>query len=468
MNQATSTREFEAIMAMVAACPEGIGVSGLHEMLVARLGGINRRTLQRRLARLVQDGRLTGEGRSVARVYKSRAPAPPAVAASRVAGPGGAYELYVPVSKEGAEIRDMIRQPLTQRSPVGYSRELLERYEPGVTQYLPDAIRLQLHEIGRTPAAGQSAGVYANSIKDRLLVDLSWASSRLEGNTYTRREAQCLIESGTAAGGKDILEVQMILNHKAAVEMLLDNVGEGGFDVLTFRNLHAVLSQNLLCDDAAAGRLRRRPLEIAGTVFQPLAMPQFIENGFRLLLDKANAISDPFEQAFFLMVQIPYLQPFVDINKRVSRLGANIPLLRHNLCPLSFLDVPELAYTEGTLGVYELRRIELLRDVFVWACERSCQNYLAAAETPPTPDPLKIRYRQELAAAVQTLVRKKMPPTKPNIWRVAGEAVPGRDRDAFARLLTEAMAHLDEGRLALYRLGQQEYGEWLAAIGRRS
>ena len=89
------------------------------------------------------------------------------------------------------------------------------------------------------------------------------------------------------------------------------------------------------------------------------------------------------------MVHIPYLQPFIDVNKRVSRPGANIPLIRHNLCPLSFIDVPERAYVEGTLGVYELTNIDLLRDVFVWAYERSCQRYIAIRATAAEPDPTR-------------------------------------------------------------------------------
>ena len=93
-------------------------------------------------------------------------------------------------------------------------------------------------------------------------------------------------------------------------------------------------------------------------------MPQLIEECFRQLLDKAALIPDPFEQAFFALVQLPYLQPFLDVNKRVSRLAANLPLIRANLCPLSFVDVPIHAYVDGLLGVYELNRIELLRDVF--------------------------------------------------------------------------------------------------------
>ncbi|MDR1461640.1 MAG: Fic family protein, partial [Azoarcus sp.] len=271
MNRATSAREFEAIVAVVAGHPEGISISGLHEALSVRAGNINRRTLQRRLAYLADSGRILGEGQSVARVYKPCSPVSPVQHVRRTAEPGAGYAPYVPVSSDGAEIRALVRKPLTQRNPAGYDLAFLERYEPGISQYLSDAIRIQLHEIGRTPAAGQAAGTYVNNIIDRFSLDLSWASSRLEGNSYTRHDAKSLIESGRVAAGKDVLEAQMILNHKAAIEMLIENAGETGFDVFTFRNLHAVLSQNLLRDDGVSGHLRRQPLEISGTAFHPSA-----------------------------------------------------------------------------------------------------------------------------------------------------------------------------------------------------
>jgi len=299
------------------------------------------------------------------------------------------------------------------RRPVGYQREFLQSYQPGTTFYLPEPLRRQLHEMGRTSAHERPAGTYARDILGRLLVDLSWASSKLEGNTYSRLDTQNLIEFGQAAKGKDALETQMILNHKSAIEMLIENADEVRFDAFTFKNLHAVLSQDLMRDPQASGRLRRRPVDISGTVFHPLALPQVIEDCFALLLEKAAAIPDPFEQAFFLMVQLPYLQPFEDVNKRVSRIGANIPLFTHNLCPLSFIDVPEHAYIEGTLGVYELNQIELLRDVFVWAYERSCQRYLAIAQTMVEPDPLKIKYREALIRRFKQSSRGCCNPARP-------------------------------------------------------
>jgi hypothetical protein len=232
------------------------------------------------------------------------------------------------------------------------------------------------------------------------------------------------------------------------------------FDAFTLKNLHAVLSQDLMRDPQASGRLRRRPVDISGTVYLPLALPQVIEDCFSLLLDKTAAIPDPFEQAFFLMVQLPYLQPFEDVNKRVSRIGANIPLFRHNLCPLSFVDVPERAYIEGTLGVYELNRVELLRDVFVWAYERSCQRYLAITQTMVEPDPLKIKYREALIQAVQTLVKVLRQPSPAAIAEIAQAHASEADQEAFREMLETALRHLHEGSIARYRLRRSEYIAW--------
>ena len=468
MARHTPIQELKLIEALIADHPLGLGISAIEVLLEQRLApapALHRRTLQRRLERLVADHRAVTEGDSIARVYKL-GPASlelhniGATARAHTAAPE--VELYVPVSAQGAAIRDRVRRPLMHRKPIGYQRAFLDSYQPGVTFYLPESLRLQLHEMGRTAAGERPAGTYAREILNRLLVDLSWASSKLEGNTYSRLDTQNLIEFGQVAQGKDAQETQMILNHKAAIEMLIEDVEEVGFDTFTFQNLHAVLSQNLMREEAACGRLRRRPVEISGTVFHPLAMPQVIEDCFRLLLEKTKTITDPFEQAFFLMVQLPYLQPFEDVNKRVSRLAANLPLIKHNLCPLSFIDVPENAYIEGTLGVYELNQIELLRDVFVWAYERSCQRYLAITQTMIEPDPLKIRYREALIEAVQSVVKGLQTPTPALMTELARYHATEADHDAFTQILTAAIQQLHEGSVARYRLKRSEFLAWQA------
>lgn len=369
-------------------------------------------------------------------------------------------EVYVPISPEAEEIRNYVRQPIARRRPVGYDRELLETYRPNDTAYVSPEIRKHLLNIGRSPDGEQPAGTYARDILGRLLIDLSWASSQLEGNTYTRLDTQNLIELGQEAEGKNRREAQMILNHKAAIELLVEQAEDIGFNTFTFYNLHALLSENLLADPGESGRLRQRIVEISGTVFHPLGIPQQIETYFRMILDKADAIEDPFEQSFFIMVHIPYLQPFVDVNKRVSRLGANIPLIRHNLCPLSFIDVPERAYVEGTIGVYEMKRVELLSDVYVWAYERSCQRYMAIRETVSEPDPVRQRQREALIEIVAEIVRSQQAPRAATVRAIAADLVPPDDLNRVVDLATEDLANLHEGNVARYRLRLSEYRAW--------
>ncbi len=372
-----------------------------------------------------------------------------------------AGEVYVPLTGESPTLREWLRRPITERRPVSYDRTLLDGYEPNRTFYLTDTDwRARLSEIGRTSPAVRPAGTYARDILNRLLIDLSWASSHLEGNTYSRLDTQNLIEHGREAEGKDRLETQMILNHKQAIEFLVENAGDTGFNMFTFMNLHAMLSENLLGNPAQSGRLRERIVEIGGTVYLPLQVPQQIEDLFRLILDKAGAIADPFEQSFFLMVHIPYLQPFVDVNKRVSRLAANIPFIKANLCPLSFIDVPERAYVEGTLAIYEHGRVDLLRDVFTWAYERSCQRFRAVAATLPEPDPFRLKYRAELAEAVAEIVRKGKPGKFDDVKKISANLVPTEDQQRFASMVSEELRHLHEGSIARYKLRLAEFKAW--------
>ena len=187
----------------------------------------------------------------------------------------------IPLSEAALEIRKLIRQPVTSRIPVGYKQDFLNSYQPNVTFYLPPETRRRLAEIGKVGITDLPAGTYLRQILDRLLIDLAWNSSRLEGNTYSLLETQRLLELGESAEGKATQEAQMILNHKAAIELLADPTEEIQFNLYTICNLHALLSDNLLSDPAACGRVRVRPVGISGTVFLPLEVPQRIEENFR-------------------------------------------------------------------------------------------------------------------------------------------------------------------------------------------
>ncbi len=451
--------ELDAVLSAAAQFPGGGSIEDITGALPITLP---HRTLQRRLAWLVAEKRLIAEGRGRASRYRLPAVTAEIHAVEHADKVEIFAETYIPISSEAEVIKRAVREPIQRRRPVGYDRTFLDGYRPNDTFYLPAETRQRLLEAGRSPDGEQlAAGTYVRQIFSRLMIDLSWNSSRLEGNTYSLLETERLLELGESAEGKDAKEAQMILNHKAAIELLVDQASETGFNRYTILNLHALLADNLL-DPQACGRLRRVPVGVAKTVYHPLEVPQLIEECFQQFLDTAKAIQDPFEQAFFAMVHLPYLQPFDDVNKRVSRLAANLPLIRRNLCPLSFVDVPERAYVDGILGVYELNRIELLRDVFVWAYERSCARYSAVRQSLGEPDPFRLHHRVLVAETVAAVVRGGMDKKAATafIRRRAAENVSQENRARFVEVVETELMSLHDGNIARYRLRPSEYQAW--------
>ena len=422
-----------------------------------------RRTLQYRLKSLVDSKRLVmkGEGRW-ARYYVPQIEVAIGAAAEEGQEHEQEGEAQLPLSRSGAGIQQYVRGPVETRKPVGYQRAFLDSYRPNEVFYLSLTEREHLHKVGTPKVAEEPAGTYATQILKRLLIDLSWNSSRLEGNTYSLLDTRRLLDLGEEADGKERLEAQMILNHKDAIEFLVGMAEEIGFNRYTVLNLHALLANNLLADPEAAGRLRHIGVGIERSVFHPLEAPQLIEECFDQILATASAIVDPFEQAFFVMVQLPYLQPFDDVNKRVSRLAANIPLIRRNLSPLSFDGVSRSAYTDAVLGVYELNRIELLRDLFVWAYERSAARYAAVRQSLGEPDPFRLRHRTALREVVGAAVRggmnKKQATVHVGAW--AQKHIDAGERERFRETAESELLSLHEGNFARYQIRPSEFAAW--------
>lgn len=466
--------ELNQLKSLIETMKNGVSISELIEHVSIT---VSRRTLQRRLEMLISSDKISyiGEGRGRRYYRKEIAPLPMKsmlgddsmffsgnmLSEEPTSYSAGSAE-QIPLSAEALELKAQIQRPLTEREPVGYNSEFLLSYIPNQSYYLPKACRKELAELGKLGTNELPAGTYLRHILGRLLIDLSWNSSRLEGNTYSILETAKLLEQGVTADGKNTLEAQMILNHKAAIEMLADQTLEIGFNHYTICNLHALLADNLIGNEGAYGAVRSCAVGIGGSVYQPLNFEQSLEEHFRTIITKAAMINDPIEASFFVMVHMPYLQPFEDVNKRTSRLAANIPMVMQNLCPLSFTDVDREDYLNATLAVYELNGIEYLRDVFIWAYKRSCQRYSALRIQAGEPDPFKFKYRTQMKDTIRDIVQDGLGPqeTEAAIETKAQELIPADEHKLFRMLVASEIKTLHLGNIMRYKLRPSEFTNW--------
>ena len=451
-----SRDELQLIKEIIASSSDGIGIEQLLKLLPFQ---IEKRALQRRLKSLKENSLIRMEGNARSTRYYANV-----LEQTQDSGRIKSIEeprSTIPLSEEGKAILALVSRPEIQRTPVGYDRSFLENYRPNFDSYFSIEEKQKLAEWGKTRDENQPAGTYAREILNRLLIDLSWNSSRLEGNTYSLLDTELLIHQGQAATNKSPKETQMILNHKEAIEFLVESSNEVDFNRYTILNLHALLSNNLLPNPAASGRLRIFGVGITNSVFTPLGIPQLIEELFDLILEKARQIENSFEQAFFILVHLPYLQPFDDVNKRVSRLAANLPFNRQNLAPLSFIDVPEESYIKGMLGIYELNRIELFKDVFLWAYERSALRYSAIRQSLGEPDPFRMKYREEIREAVGYIVSNAMGKAEASkAVKIEAQKLPNEDQEKFNEVVDTELLGLHEGNFVRYRIKPSEFSVW--------
>ena len=439
------------LIAIVATMADGASMSSI---LTAIDGAVGDRTVRRRVAALVASGRLHREGER--RWARYRVPTEPAtVDPGEDAGD-------VRLSSASGELLDRVSRALVDRPEARFRAEYLEGYEPGRSVWLTAAERAHLRRLGTVADTPEPAGTYARRIADRLLIDLSWNSSRLEGNTYSLLDTRRLIALDVEAPGHDPREARMIRNHRNAIEFLLTNVGETGFDRLTITNLHALLASELLPDPSSPGRLRRMAVGIGGSSYAPSALPDEIEIAFDALLVRLAAIADPFEQSLVTLAHLPYLQPFDDVNKRVSRLAANLPMIRENLVPISFVGVARELYVKALLAVYELNDHRLLKDVFIHACERSAEHYREVRQTLGEPDPFRLRYIDRIAELVGEAVRDglRLPDAAAVVRAWAAEHAAPADVERFREMAEGELLGLDEHNFARFRLRPSEYRRW--------
>ena len=359
-------------------------------------------------------------------------------------------------SKEALDLQLSLQQPLGSRTPITYQRHFLENYQPNISHLLPVELANSLYQEGQMRGQ-QPAGTYARKILEPLLLDLSWWSSQLEGNRYSVLATEELFKRGRLSGEAVDSDAVMLLNHKAAIEFMVDAVPSYGLTTAVIYNLHSLLMQDLLADVEALGTIRTTIVNITGTTYIPTQIPVLLEEMLTLIIEKARLIKNPIEAAFFMWVHLAYLQPFEDGNKRTSRLSSNIPLMLYNCSPLSFLDVNPQDYSMAMMGVYEQNNSAMAVDLFAWTYRRSVKKYAVMLESLGAPDPLRAKYRELLTEVIQAVVREQ----KSVDEAMQNVVLDGADSELFMAMLRHELSLLGVHNCARYRLSMAQTEAWV-------
>lgn len=356
---------------------------------------------------------------------------------------------------------DDIRRPLFTRSLVTYNDDWIESYIPNQTFYLPPDTREELSALGISNMTNERAGTYAKKIFNRLLIDLSYNSARLEGNTYSLVDTEKLIIEGISQDEKLDEERVMILNHKDAIRYLVDKAESIEINPTEICTLHYLLADGLVVPKYA-GHVRKEGVRISSSTYQPLENPDHLTKRLDNICKKAAVINDPFEQSLFLLAHIAYLQPFIDVNKRTSRLSANIPLIKHNHIPLSFNDVDKDYYASAMIAIYELNDIHALMDIYCFSYRRSCEHYKITTEVIGF-DEIRVRYRPQRRDLIREIIRKKISGEviTQYIEDIARNTIPADDIKPFTKSVHDDLNSISISQIQGMGITQGELSVWL-------
>ncbi|RLD37183.1 MAG: cell filamentation protein Fic [Bacteroidetes bacterium] len=211
-----------------------------------------------------------------------------------------------------------------------------------------------------------------NKELERLAIDLSWKSSQIEGNTYSLLETEKLLKEKETASGKTKEEAVMLLNHKDAIDFIVENPDYlYPLTVSKIEDIHSILTKELDVDR----NIRKRRVGISGTNYRPLDNEFQIKEALSLMCDLINKKESIFEQAILALILISYIQPFVDGNKRTARIVSNAILINHKYCPISFRTVDSVDYKKAMLLFYEQNNVTIFKKIFIEQFEFAVKTY---------------------------------------------------------------------------------------------
>ena len=313
----------------------------------------NERTLKRIIADCVQKGYITVKGKGKATRYSLSAQA----------------QLMMPLDIETYFTND-VDDRVVQES---FNFQLICDILPNVTLFTTEE-RERLNVAHRVFLNNMStlSDIEYRKEMERLGVDLSWKSSQIEGNTYSLLETERLLKEKETAQGKTKEEAVMLLNHKDALDFILDCPDYlKELSVRRIEDIHSILTKEL----AVGSGIRKRRVGITGTNYRPLDNEFQIREALEETCRLINGKEDIFEKALLALVLLSYIQPFTDGNKRTARISSNAILMAWGYCPLSFRTVDSIDYKKAMLMFYEQNNIAAFKQIFIEQYEFAVKNY---------------------------------------------------------------------------------------------
>ncbi len=445
MNKNTLQTELDRIVSVIKEMPGGVSI----EFLMKKSGlKISLRSFQRRLVNLQHNGFITVSGNKRSTLYhflntKHLQPKP------------GTVNDFSFISDEGKRILALVTQPVEKRKAAGYDYRIVKKYDRNKGYFLPHEIK-HLQKINKSVQQEH----FIRKIENRLITDLSFNSCRLQGNNYSLLETDHLFLLREAAADRSASETQMLLNHREAVEFILKTPKNKLLNRGGLLHIHGLISDNMLVNRANCGTFRTSDIVVPATSY--IGNLDWGYNAkLRQLFNKSASVGNPFEESFFLLAHLSYMQPLYNLNECVARIICNVPLIHSRLAPLTFTDLPVNLYRAGLNGVYELQKITLLKDLYIWSYERSASRYDILNEISHQPDRYILNYREIIKALMAKIIHHKCNRPEAGILiKEAAADLPLHERPAFTRSVENELFSLHEGNFVRYTRDASVFSEW--------
>lgn len=278
------------------------------------------------------------------------------------------YNLFFPINLEEYYLTDVDERKIITHFNLSLMKDVLQNSPLFNKQEIEELYSLQ--STYQKNISDLSKNEY-NKELERLAIDMSWKSSQIEGNTYSLLETERLLKEKETASGKKKDEAVMLLNHKDALDFIVENPNYAiPLSISKIEDIHSILIKELAVDK----NIRKRRVGISGTNYKPLDNEYQIREALENCCNLVNNKSCVFEKTLLALLLISYIQPFNDGNKRTARIISNAILINNNYCPLSFRTVDSIEYKKALLLFYEQNNITAFKNIF-------CSQFKFAVET---------------------------------------------------------------------------------------